>query len=205
MVRPAWLEPFDEIPQLPPRLRIEARGRLVEEQKIRIAHQGASQRQPLFLPARKIPHPRWRFLLELHQGDDLLRRRASGEEAAEQAHGFVHRELFGKLRLLELDAQALAELRRVGRPVQTQNLDLAGIGRGKALADLDGSGLAGAVGTEETETFRRLHFEVQAVDRDHVFVRLTKMAHAQCAIPPGHNEQYSGLVGDLRRALTTAH
>ncbi len=50
------------------------------------------------------------------------------EEAAEQADGFEHRELVGKLRLLQLDAEPLAQLARRPVPAQAEHFDLAGIG-----------------------------------------------------------------------------
>ena len=109
MVRPARLELLDQVPELAARLRVEAGGGLVEEQQIGIAHQRAGQRQPLFLPAGEVADAGVALLLELHQRDDLGRRRSLPEEAAEQAHGLPDRELFGKLRFLKLDAQPLAE------------------------------------------------------------------------------------------------
>ena len=52
--RPAGLlELLDEIPELPPRLRIEAGGRLVEKEQLGIADERAGERQPLLLPARE--------------------------------------------------------------------------------------------------------------------------------------------------------
>ena len=176
------LELFDQLPELAAGLRVEAGGGLVEEQKIGIAHQRAGQRQPLFLPAGKAAHARFALLLELHQRDDFGRCRPVPEEAAEQADGFADGELLGKLGLLELNAQPLAQLGGMRVPAHAEHLDLARIGGGEALADFDGGGLAGAIGSQQAEAFARAHFQIEAVDGDHVFVRLAQIADRRAAL-----------------------
>ena len=49
----AGLVPFEERPQLAPRLRVEAGGQLVEEEHVERADQRTGNRQPLLLPARQ--------------------------------------------------------------------------------------------------------------------------------------------------------
>ena len=68
------LELLDQIPELAPRLRVEAGRRLVEEQQVGVADERAGQREPLLLSARQRRHTRVALLLELHQRD----RRPSG-------------------------------------------------------------------------------------------------------------------------------
>ena len=46
----------------------------------------------------------------------------------------------------------------------------------EALADLDGGGLAGAVGTEQAEALARTDLEVEAVDGDDVTVGFAELA-----------------------------
>ncbi len=106
------------------------------------------------------------------------------KEAAEQADGFEDRQLFGELRFLQLDAEALAQSRGVGIPAQAEHFHFAGIGRSQAFADLDGGGFAGAVGTEQAEALAARDFQIEAVDRDHILVCLAKVAQAQRGI--GH-------------------
>ena len=50
-------EAVEDVPQLPPRLRIEAGRRLVEEQQVGVAGQRAGHRQALLLPARQLADP----------------------------------------------------------------------------------------------------------------------------------------------------
>ena len=47
----ALLEPLHHIPELPPRLRVESSGRLVEEQQVRIGNERARHREALLLAA----------------------------------------------------------------------------------------------------------------------------------------------------------
>ena len=112
--------------------------------------------------------------------DDL---RTLTVEAAEQPHRFEHGELLGQLRLLQLDAEPLAEPRRVGGPAEPEHFHVARIRRGQPLADLDGGGLAGAVGAEQPEAFAGADLEVQARDGDHVVIALAQVANAQPAEP----------------------
>ena len=53
-------EAADDVPELPARLRVEAGRRLVEEQQLRVADQGAGHRQPLLLAAGELARRRRR-------------------------------------------------------------------------------------------------------------------------------------------------
>ena len=48
-------EAVDLVPELAPRLRIDARGRLVEQQQLRPVHDAGGERQPLLPAARQRP------------------------------------------------------------------------------------------------------------------------------------------------------
>jgi hypothetical protein len=76
-----------QFPQVPPRLRIEARRRLIKKQQVRIAYQGASHRKPLLLPARERAHARAPLLFELSHPDRLVKREPLPIETAEQPQG----------------------------------------------------------------------------------------------------------------------
>ena len=65
------------------------------------------------------------------------------------------------------------------RPAQAEHLDLARVGLGQALADLDGRRLAGAVRAEQAEALAGLDVEVDPVDGHDVLVGLAKAADAQ--------------------------
>src|SRR5258705_359837 len=62
----------DPVPQLAARLRVEARGGLVEEQELRPGDECARHREALLLAARELAHPRGALLLEPHQAEHFL-------------------------------------------------------------------------------------------------------------------------------------
>src|SRR5207237_4346987 len=89
---------------------------------------------------------------------------------AEQAHRFLDRQRVGQLRVLELDAESLAQgppLAASG-PVQPEDLHVPRIASREPLQDLDGGGLAGAVRPEQAEALARGHREIEPGDRQHV-------------------------------------
>ena len=61
--------------------------------------------------------------------------------------------------------------------VEPQDVRRAGIGRAQALEDLDGGGLAGAVGPEHPEHLAPAHLEGDAVHRLDLAVALAQVAH----------------------------
>src|SRR3989449_11199724 len=65
-------EAADHLPQMAPRLRVEARGGLVEEQQLRPGDERARHRESLLLAARELTHPRGALLLEPDQAEHLL-------------------------------------------------------------------------------------------------------------------------------------
>src|SRR5262245_36728256 len=100
------LEVLDQFPELSARLRIESGGRFVEEQQVWVADQRAGQGEALLLPARQRRNTRVALLLEVHQRDQFVRRRAACVEAAEQAQRLEDSELVRELRVLQLNAEA---------------------------------------------------------------------------------------------------
>jgi hypothetical protein len=119
------------------------------------------------------------LLLEVHERDQFVRRRPACVEATEQAQGLDDTQLVRELRVLELDAKPLAYLLRVGGPVQAEHLDVAGIGGGQPLADLNGRRLAGPVRAQQAEALAAGDIEIEAVDGDHVLVALPKRPNPQ--------------------------
>ena len=81
------------------------------------------------------------------------------------------------MRLLQRDAEARAQPGLVGGPAAAEHLHVAGGGLVEPLEDLDGGGLAGAVGAEQAEALAAAHDEVEAVDGDDVAVALDEAVH----------------------------
>ncbi len=155
----------DQVPQLPARLRVEARRRLVEHEQVRIANEGAGHGEALLLAAGQFTYPRGRFFVQRHPADDLVRLQAAPVKAAKQGDDLDDLQLFGQACFLERDADALADGGVVAPPVHVEHLDRAGGRLGEALDDLDGGGFAGPVGTEQAEAFAGFDRQVQSANR----------------------------------------
>src|SRR5256884_3405205 len=120
-------EAADRLPQLATRLRVEARGGLVEEQQLRLRDERARHRESLLLAAQEYTHPSGALLLEPDQAEHLLHGVRGPIKTAEQPYGLFDRELVGELRILQLNPQALAQGAgaRAPRPAPSEDLDLA--------------------------------------------------------------------------------
>lgn len=172
-------ELLDEIPELAARLRVETGRRLIEEEKLGVADEGARERETLLLSARESADAGVLLFLELHEGNHVAHFTAFVEERAEQPNGFFDGELLRELRFLELNAEAFAEVAGVLGPAATEDGDVTAVGGGESLADLDGGGFAGAVGSQEAEALAGAHVEVEAIDGDDIGVRLTECAERE--------------------------
>src|SRR2546422_9759685 len=161
-------EAADHVPQLATRLRVEARGRLVEEQEVGTGDERARHRESLLLAARELAHPCGALLLEPDQAEHLLHGVGGPVETAEQPYGLFDRELVGELRILQLNAQTLAQGAgaRAPRPAHSEDLDLAPVRWGESLEDLDGGRLARPVGPQQPEALACVDGEIEPRDRE---------------------------------------
>ncbi len=69
-------------------------------------------------------------------------------EALKKSKYLIHGELFGQLRILQLDPEQLAKIAGIRLPVPAEHFDAARVGGEKTLADLDRGRLSGTVGAE---------------------------------------------------------
>ncbi len=162
---------------VPPR-RVEARRRLVEEEDLGIADERAGEREALPLAPRELAHPRRPLLLELDLVEQRLQRPGLLVEAAKELQGLLDGLLVRELRLLERDADPLAQRRVVLVPGEAEELDDAGGRLGQTLEDLDGRRLARAVRPEQPEAFARRDAQVDPVDGNDVLARPRAQATA---------------------------
>src|SRR5579863_3451611 len=100
------------------------------------------------------------------------------EKAAKQADRFVHGQFLGELRILQLDAEALAEPVRVRAPPPAKHFDFSGIRRRETFADFDSCRFSGAIRPKKAEALSRVHFKVETVDCNHVPVCFSQLADA---------------------------
>ena len=97
---------------------------------------------------------------------------SGGPWACEEPDGLPHPKPVGKARALQLAADLGAQLVRVGHGVEPEHANLAGVGPAQALKDLDGGGLPGAIGTDQSHDLSGVHVEVESVDDSASAVRL---------------------------------
>ena len=174
----ARLKSLDEIPQRPARLRIETRGRLIEEDEFGVVHQRQGDRKPLLLAPRQVHRPSIRSLAEVHRVDQLLRGHAMLEEAAEQIEQLGHGQARIQRDALELDADTLLDRLWMVANIEAEHLNRAGLGRSQALENLDRRRLAGAVRAQHAEDFAACDLEAHAVHGLHVAVELSEVGDA---------------------------
>ena len=155
-------------PELPARLGIEAGRRFIEEQELRIADEGGGDGEALLLPAGEFADPRASFFFEFDHGENVEGFQAMIIEGAKELNGLDDGEFFAELGLLQRDANALPEGAIVAlTPALAKDLDIAGRGVEETFEDFDGGRLAGAIGSEQSETFAALDFEIESVDGIH--------------------------------------
>src|SRR5262249_13584011 len=144
---------------------VETRRRLVEEQELGVAYQSHGDRQPLLLAAGEMLDKRIRLALERHATQHLGGLQAAAVEAAEEPEQLGYRLLVREPRVLQRDADPLADRGLVGRPAQTQDLDLSRSRLVQPFEDLDRRRLARAIGPEQSEALAGGDLQVQTTQR----------------------------------------
>ncbi len=186
------LECRDQVPKLPPGLRIESGGWLVEEKEVGISYERASHGEPLFLSAGEFSDPSFALFFELDHGDHAVNRWPAPVKTAEQAHDFRNRQFLRELGLLELHAEALPQVGGSGFPVQAKQFDLAGVRGEQALADFDCGGFSGAIRPEQPEALAGPRLEVEAVHGDDISVGFPQTLDVERGLSSGgsHTSEY---------------
>ncbi len=112
IVVPSAASPSDEVPELPPRLRVEPGGRLVEEDQLRPPDDAQGDVDPPPLTAGELPDARPRLLGQPDHGDDLVGVARVAVVAGEVAHRLADGELGGVVGGLQHDADSGPARRR---------------------------------------------------------------------------------------------
>ena len=165
------------LPQPPARLRIEADGRLVEEQHAGVMDERARDLEPSFHAGRERPHQAVAPLRELDQMQHLVdpalapRRRHAIDEAVE-IEVLVHGQAIVERGLLEHHAEAAPRLQRMGDDVDAADPRGAAVGLEDGAEDVEQRGLAGAVRAEQREQLVRPHREADIVQRQRAAIAL---------------------------------
>ena len=144
----------NDLPQLLPRHRIDADGRLIEQQQFGRPYQRAGQPQFLLHAPRKPAgqsrgvRPKRRHRHELRIAITALLGGDSVQIGVE-IEIFLHGEVFIQAEALRHVADARLDLLRIGRHVDAENLQFARFGAQQPGRQPQQGGLAGAVGTDQ--------------------------------------------------------
>src|SRR4051794_23915682 len=159
------LQRADGAPRGPPRGRVEARRRLVEEDELGVADEREGEVQPAQLAAGQRPRQRVLLALQACDVEHLVDVPGARVEAGPVGDGLAHADVAVHARGLQDDADPLAEGARALLGVVAEDRHDAARAAPVALEHLDGRRLAGAVGAEEPEDLAAGDLEVHAAHR----------------------------------------
>ena len=177
------MQPLELGPHVMAQLGVEIGQRLVEQQQLGPAHQGAADRDPLLLPARgrrrlaieRVGDPQElgdlaHAALDLRPGDPRLAQRIG--------QVVVHRQVRIEGEGLE-DHGDPPTLHGCGRHVAPGELDLAGLQRFEAGNRAQGRRLAGSTGAEQAIELTCAHVERQSIQRRDAPIALDQTGQRQ--------------------------
>ena len=168
-------ELFDQLPGFDDLFRIEAGGRLVEDEHVGIVDQRLSETDTLTIAFRQLRRQAARHVVDARAHHHLLHALAP--------FGRWNALDFGDERQVFVDGHVRVEGRRFGKvagaPLGFDRLvDGLPVGRRQeAGEDAHRRGLAGAVRSEKAEDFAPLHAETDIVDRGDAAVALREVLH----------------------------
>jgi len=168
---------LDQLPGVPPGLRVQAGGQLVQHRHAWVADEGQRDRQPLLLAAGELAERRpglGRDTQDLHQLPPVSRGLVEG---AVQLQSLGHPEPVGQPAFLQLGPEPLGQLGPVPLRVEPEHADLAAIRCPQPLDALHGRGLARPVGAEDAEDLPFLNGERDVVHGHRVLVALVQLLH----------------------------
>jgi hypothetical protein len=169
-VTPRCFEPEQPVPQHVPGLRVQARGRLVQQQNLRLVDQRPGDRQPPPHPAGQHLDLLVRLVPQLREVERRRRplpdhRPAQAEVAAVDDQILPYRQLPVQTVVLRYHTQPRPYLRSLGGGVHAEHPQGPAADRRRRADHPHGAGLARTVGPEEAEGFPAPQLEVDSVDR----------------------------------------
>src|SRR6185369_11201269 len=185
----ARAEFFYDVPQRKTRLRIETGSRLVEKQQFRIADERTRNGESLFLTTRELSDSRVSLLFECDRVNNFVNIVAAFVETAKQSQCLDNRHLLGQLRLLQLNANLLAQRLIVpGVPMLAQQLNRTFVRRRQTLEYLDSRRLPRPIWPKQPKTLSDEHLQIEPINGRHIrkplHQPLTPQRHA---LVRGHN------------------
>src|SRR5262249_48079959 len=171
--------------------RVEAGGRLVEDQELRAVHEREGDGEPALEAARERAYRQPSVGAQLEEIEQLLDaalelRVWDAVVAAEDAQGVDRRERLDQRVLLERHAEARAHAARLARHVEAEHAGAPTARAGHPVDHAQRRGLAGAVRAEQPEADAGRHVEVDAVDGHAVAVALAERPALDDRLRLGH-------------------
>ncbi len=198
---PLAVELPEDLPQRQAALRVEAGGRLVQEQHGGAVEDRARDHQPLGHPAGEREHRRLGPLGQLELLEQLVggardSRRGDAEQAAVEVEVLPHRQLAVQgVRLRDCPEQLLGQ-RRVGDNVDRAHVRRARGGHHPRGEHPRGRRLAGAVRPEQAEDLPAVHAQVEPVHGGEVGARVhLGQRHRADHLAAVHRAHCTGAVG----------
>ena len=167
------------------RLRVEARGQLVEDGDLRVADQRQRDGQALLLTAGEAPELGVALVLQVEHGEEFLDVGRVVVEAREERERLMDGELVVKPGLLELYAHVFADELRTGLRVDAEDANVTAVGAVQARDGLNGGGLPGAVGAEDAEDLAGRHGEGEILDGRLGAVRFSELCTSTTGLDMG--------------------
>ena len=187
--QPIGRERVDLAPELAPRLRIDAGGRLVEQQQLRVRQGAGAEREPLLPAARERAG---KLLLATVKAEPLHHRLRGalriGEavDARDELQVLAHREVLIEAEALRHVADMHADLVRLGADVVAETRAAPAVGREQPAQHADGRGLARAVRPEEAVDRAALHPHREIAHHDAVAERFGEAFDLDGDVGRGH-------------------
>ena len=180
----------DGVPHLAAGARVEAGGRLVEEDQRRPGDQAGGQVEPAPHATGELRDLLVAGVLEAEPAEQLLGGRArpllvDAEQPAEQVEVLAGGEVLVDRGVLPGDADQLAHHVRVLLDVDAEDLRAAAVHREQRGEHLEHRGLAGAVGSEDAEDLAAAYLQVDAVDGPQVAEGLHEAVGSDCQLGRG--------------------
>ena len=161
-----------QIPDRPPRLRVEPCRQLVEEDQLGVVDEREGDEQALLLAAGQRHEPGVPLVAQAELLDQTVAVDRLPVQGRPEFDRFPDLDPLLELRLLQLHADALLQRVHVSRRIQPQHGDGAPVGRAQTFDALHRRGLAGAVRPDQAEYLTRLNVERDLVDGHRPAVRL---------------------------------
>src|SRR6266550_6384066 len=198
--RAAISDAGDQTPDRATRLRVKARGELVEEYDLGFVDESEGDEQPLLLTAREIHEPGVAFGFESELREQRVGIRDVVVDRPPKVHGFPDLDSLLEVRFLVLDADPLPKGVRVALRIEAEHGDRSLVGNAIALDALHRGRLAGAVRTNQSENLALENFERDVVNGDGAAVALAQSGDGDYGI---HNDVTTVAWCSQRRAAAS--